>query len=54
MNTFLPYLKRTCGFVEAEVWTVENAAAKMGETGFTQIIIEQAEPGSPGFVFWNP
>jgi leucyl-tRNA synthetase len=54
LETLLPYLKRSCGFVEAEVWTVEDAKSKIGEVGFTQAIIEQAEPGTPGFVFWNP
>lgn len=52
LDTILPYLKRNLGFFEAEVTTVEDAKGKEGP-GFVPSIIEAAEPGSPGFIFWN-
>jgi hypothetical protein len=49
-----PYMKRTQGFQDVELWTVEKAEAKKGQPGFTASTIDGSQPGSPGFLFWNP
>lgn len=48
----LPYLKKSLNLVDAEVLTVDDALRK-DEPGFTKLIIESAEPGSPAFEFRN-
>lgn len=48
----LPYLKRTLNLVDAEIISVEEARAKEGP-GFTRMIIDSSEPGSPGFEYYN-
>ena len=45
----LPYLKKTLDLVDAEIHTVDEAAAK----GFNKMIVESAEPGSPAFEYRN-
>lgn len=52
LEIILPYLKRNLGFSEGEVTTVEESKGKEG-LGYVPTIIEAAEPGSPGFIFWN-
>ena len=52
LTVLLPYLKKNLGFAEAEIMTVDEAKGKEGP-GFIQANIDSAEPGSPGFVFWN-
>jgi len=54
LTTLLPYIKRNLGFVDGEVITVESIQDKKGQPGYATNIIDSAEPGSPGFVFWNP
>jgi leucyl-tRNA synthetase len=49
----LPYIKRSIGFAEAEVWSVEDARSQEGTPGFSKNIIDGAEPGAPGFEFRN-
>ncbi|KAF8577316.1 leucyl-tRNA synthetase [Ramaria rubella] len=49
----LPYLRRSVGFVEADVWAVEDARHKEGTPGFSKNIIDGSEPGTPGFEFRN-
>ena len=49
----VPYLKRSVGFIEADVWSVEAAQRKEGTPGFSKNIIDGSEPGVPGFEFRN-
>ncbi|KAF8522737.1 hypothetical protein BU17DRAFT_86642 [Hysterangium stoloniferum] len=52
LKEVLPYLKRNVGFVDADVWTVEDARAQT-DAGFAKTIIDTAEPGAPAFQFRN-
>ncbi|KIJ61224.1 hypothetical protein HYDPIDRAFT_183337 [Hydnomerulius pinastri MD-312] len=52
LNEFLPYLKRALNLVDAEVFSVEEALQREGP-GFSRIIIEASEPGSPAFEYRN-
>ncbi|KAF9238326.1 hypothetical protein BU15DRAFT_88395 [Melanogaster broomeanus] len=49
---FLPYLKRSLNLVDAEVLMVDEALQRDGP-GFTPMIIESSEPGSPAFEYRN-
>jgi len=49
----LPYLKKTLGLVDAEVYLVDEARQREGESGFTKSIIDSSEPGNPGFEYHN-
>ena len=53
LRELVPYLKRNVGYVDAEVVYVDEAQGKTGP-GYTQTALDVAEPGTPGFVFWNP
>ena len=53
MKEALPYLKRSVGFAEADVWSVEEARSEEGKPGFSKNIIDGSEPGAPGFEFRN-
>lgn len=55
LREVLPYLKRTLNLVDVEVLSVEDALAHVeaGETGYSRMIIDSSEPGSPGFEFRN-
>jgi len=48
-------LKRTLNLVDVEVVSVEEALAQVeaGKAGYSRMIIESSEPGSPGFEFRN-
>lgn len=48
-----PYMKRNVGYVDVDVVFVDEARDKSGP-GYSTTAIDVAEPGSPGFVFWNP
>lgn len=52
-----PYLKRTLGYshlyLESAEEALENPAQWQGKEGFDQRAVEQAEPGAPGFTFFN-
>ncbi|KAL1720389.1 hypothetical protein EV715DRAFT_262713 [Schizophyllum commune] len=50
LKEILPYLKKTLGLAEADVFTVEEALQK---EGCTKSIVESAEPGNPGFEYRN-
>lgn len=52
LHELVPYLKRTLKLVDVEVWKVEDALMQT-EGGFTKMLIDNAEPGSPGFEFRN-
>ncbi|CAL1697931.1 unnamed protein product [Somion occarium] len=52
LREFLPYLKRTLGLVDAEIYFADDAKAKE-EPGFTKNIIDSAEPGAPAFEYRN-
>ncbi|KAF8586776.1 hypothetical protein K439DRAFT_1614866 [Ramaria rubella] len=43
----LPYLRRSVGFVEADVWAVEDARHKESTPGFSKSVIDGSEPGMP-------
>lgn len=55
LREVLPYLKRTLTLVDVEVLSVEEALAHVeaGTTGYSRMIIESSEPGSPAFEFRN-
>ncbi|KAG8939085.1 cytosolic leucyl tRNA synthetase [Tulasnella sp. 419] len=57
LNIIFPYLQRNLNFAEGEVLSVEEARSRIAADpkapGYTESTIESAEPGSPGFVFWN-
>lgn len=50
---FLSYLKKSLNLVDAEVFSVEEALQRQGQPGFTPVIIETSEPGSPAFEYRN-
>ncbi|KAI0312264.1 hypothetical protein OF83DRAFT_1147006 [Amylostereum chailletii] len=52
LGEVLPYLKRTLNLVDAEIFSVEEALAK-AEPGFSKMIVDSSEPGSPAFEFRN-
>ena len=52
LNEVVPYIKKSLNLVDAEVWMADDAKQK-DEPGFTKMLIENAEPGSPGFEFRN-
>ena len=55
LREVLPYLKRTLNLVDVEVLSVEEALAQIeaGKVGYSRMIIESSEPGSPAFEFRN-
>jgi leucyl-tRNA synthetase len=55
LREVLPYLKRTLNLVDVEVLPVEEALKQVeaGKAGYSRMIIEGSEPGSPGFEFRN-
>lgn len=53
LTQLMPYLKKTLQLVDAEVMTVEEALPKVGMPGYTQVIMEGSEPGTPAFEFRN-
>lgn len=55
LREVLPYLKRTLTLVDVEVLSVAEALAHVeaGKTGYSRMIIESSEPGSPAFEFRN-
>lgn len=46
-------MKRNVGYVGVEIEYVDEAQGKTGP-GYSQATLDAAEPGTPGFVFWNP
>ena len=55
LREVLPYLKRTLNLVDVEVLSVEEALAQVeaGKAGYSRMIAESSEPGSPAFEFRN-
>ena len=55
LREVLPYLKRTLNLVDVEILSVEEALAlvEAGNVGYSRMIIESSEPGSPAFEFRN-
>jgi leucyl-tRNA synthetase len=53
LREILPYLKRSLGLVDAEVFGVDEALAKDAAAGFNKQIIESSEPAAPAFEFRN-
>ena len=51
----LPYLKRTLNLVDVEILSCEEALEHVGagKTGYSRMIIDSSEPGSPAFEFRN-
>jgi hypothetical protein len=47
------YMKRNVGYVDVDVVFADECQGKSGP-GFSQAALDVAEPGAPGFVFWNP
>ena len=52
LSEILPYLKRTLNLVDVDVLSVEDARREEGP-GYTRMIIDGAEPGSPAFEYRN-
>ncbi|KAI0920465.1 hypothetical protein AcV5_010190 [Taiwanofungus camphoratus] len=52
LEEILPYLKKTLNLVDAEIMFADDAKAKAGE-GYSLLIVESAEPGSPAFEYRN-
>ena len=55
LREVLPYLKRTLNLVDVEILSVEEALVHVtaGKGGYSRMIIESSEPGSPAFEFRN-
>ncbi|KIY63254.1 leucine-tRNA ligase [Cylindrobasidium torrendii FP15055 ss-10] len=53
LKEMLAYLKKTLNLVDVDVLTVDEALAKAGEPGYTKVIIDQSEPGTPAFEYRN-
>ncbi|QRV97774.1 Isoleucyl-tRNA synthetase [Ceratobasidium sp. AG-Ba] len=47
------YMKRNMDYVSVDVAFADESAGKTGP-GYSQVALDVAEPGAPGFVFWNP
>lgn len=46
-------MKRNVGYVDVDVVFADEVRDKAGP-GYTTTAADVAEPGAPGFVFWNP
>jgi len=55
LREVLPYLKRTLTLVDVEILAVQEALEFVGagKAGYSRMIIESSEPGSPAFEFRN-
>jgi leucyl-tRNA synthetase len=55
LQEVLPYLKRTLNLVDVEILSVEEALEHVvvGKAGYSRMIVESSEPGSPAFEFRN-
>jgi leucyl-tRNA synthetase len=55
LREVLPYLKRTLNLVDVEILSCEEALEHVGagKDGYSRMIIESSEPGSPAFEFRN-
>ena len=53
LQEIVPYVKKSLSLVDVEILSVEEALAKTDEPGYTKIIIETSEPGSPAFEYHN-
>ncbi|KAF8494346.1 leucyl-tRNA synthetase [Russula emetica] len=55
LREILPYLKRTLNLVDVEILSCEEALEHVGagKAGYSRLIIESSEPGSPAFEFRN-
>ncbi|CAE6474929.1 unnamed protein product [Rhizoctonia solani] len=53
LRELVPYMKHNMGYVDVDVVLVDEAQGKTGP-GYSQAALDLAEPGAPGFVFWNP
>lgn len=49
LHEIVPYIKKSLSLVDAEVFLVEDARDK----GFSAVLYEGAEPGSPAFEYYN-
>ncbi|KAG9075932.1 cytosolic leucyl tRNA synthetase [Ceratobasidium sp. UAMH 11750] len=53
LRELVPYMKRNVGYVDVDIVFADESAGKTG-AGYSQAALDVAEPGAPGFVFWNP
>ena len=55
MKEILGYLKKSLNLVDAEVLTVDEALVRSegSSQGYSKMIIESSEPGTPAFEFRN-
>ena len=49
LEQIAPYFKKTLGLVDVEIYLTEEAQSK----GFSPLIVDGAEPGSPAFEYFN-
>ena len=49
LKEIVPYFKKALNLVDAEVFLVDEAREK----GFSPIMVDGAEPGSPAFEYYN-
>ena len=49
LHEVVPYVKRSLNLVDADVYLVEDAREK----GFSAVLFEGAEPGTPAFEYYN-
>ncbi|KAJ7284737.1 hypothetical protein C8J57DRAFT_1289471 [Mycena rebaudengoi] len=53
LSEIIPYLRKSLGLTDVEVYSVEDALARPAEDGFTKSIIDTSEPGNPAFEYRN-
>ncbi|CAE6438008.1 unnamed protein product [Rhizoctonia solani] len=53
LRELVPYMKHNMGYIDIDVVLIDEAKDKTGP-GYSQPALDVAEPGAPGFVFWNP
>ncbi|KAG8724883.1 hypothetical protein FRC09_012546 [Ceratobasidium sp. 395] len=52
LHELVSYMKRNVCYIDVDVVFADESAGKTGP-GFNQAALDVAEPGAPGFVFWN-
>ncbi|KAG8736230.1 cytosolic leucyl tRNA synthetase [Ceratobasidium sp. 414] len=53
LRELVSYMKRNVGYIDVDIVFADESAGKTG-AGYSQAALDVAEPGAPGFVFWNP
>ncbi|KIK54624.1 hypothetical protein GYMLUDRAFT_176967, partial [Collybiopsis luxurians FD-317 M1] len=53
LREMLPYLRKTLNLVDAEILCVDPSYAKEREAGYTKLIVDSSEPGSPALLVYT-